>query len=42
MVSERARSLVFSKYAPRSGSDLTGWRDRALPVALDLAESFES
>ncbi len=33
----RARSLVYAKYAPRSGSDLTSWRDRALPVALDLA-----
>ena len=34
---QRARSLVFAKYAPRSDSDLTSWRDRALPVALDLA-----
>ena len=34
---ERARSLVFSKYAPRYGGDLTGWRQRALPVAIDLA-----
>ncbi len=36
-VEQRARSLVFAKYAPRSSSDLTNWRDRALPVALDLA-----
>jgi deazaflavin-dependent oxidoreductase (nitroreductase family) len=34
---ERARSLVFAKYAPRYGGDLTGWRDRALPIAIDLA-----
>jgi hypothetical protein len=33
--SERARTLVFDKYAPRSGSDLTDWRERALPVAID-------
>jgi deazaflavin-dependent oxidoreductase (nitroreductase family) len=36
---DRARSLVFAKYAPRSSSDLTGWRDRALPVAIDLDPS---
>ena len=35
---ERARELVFAKYAPRSASVLEGWRDRALPVAIDLAE----
>lgn len=34
---ELARSLVFAKYAPRYEGDLTGWRDRALPVAIDLA-----
>jgi deazaflavin-dependent oxidoreductase (nitroreductase family) len=33
---ERARSLVFEKYAPRYEGDLTDWRARALPVALDL------
>jgi deazaflavin-dependent oxidoreductase (nitroreductase family) len=36
---ERARSLVFGKYAPREDGDLTGWRDRALPVAIDLGTS---
>ena len=36
---ERARSLVFAKYAPRYDGDLTGWRQRALPVAIDLSES---
>jgi deazaflavin-dependent oxidoreductase (nitroreductase family) len=34
---ERARSLVFEKYKKRSGDDLTEWRDRALPVAIDMA-----
>lgn len=33
---ERARALVFTKYAPRSASDLEGWRNRALPIAIDL------
>jgi deazaflavin-dependent oxidoreductase (nitroreductase family) len=33
---ERARSLVFDKYATRSADDLTGWRQRALPIAIDL------
>ena len=33
---ERARALVFEKYAPRSDDDLTDWRKRALPVAIDL------
>jgi deazaflavin-dependent oxidoreductase (nitroreductase family) len=31
-----ARTLVFDKYQPRSDGDLSGWRERALPVALDL------
>jgi deazaflavin-dependent oxidoreductase (nitroreductase family) len=34
-----ARSLVFAKYSPRTGDDLTGWRDRALPVAIDLGDA---
>ena len=33
---ERARSLVFDKYTPRSDDDLREWREVALPVALDL------
>jgi hypothetical protein len=33
----RARTLVFEKYAPRN-ADLEGWRERALPVALDVRE----
>jgi deazaflavin-dependent oxidoreductase (nitroreductase family) len=35
---ERARSLVFTKYAPRNNGDLTGWREQALPVAIDLPD----
>jgi deazaflavin-dependent oxidoreductase (nitroreductase family) len=35
---ERARSLVFAKYAPRNDDDLTDWRQRALPIAIDLLE----
>lgn len=31
-----ARDLVFGKYQPRNDGDLTGWREAALPVALDL------
>ena len=33
---ERARTLVHDKYASRSGDDLTSWRQRALPIAIDL------
>jgi deazaflavin-dependent oxidoreductase (nitroreductase family) len=33
---ETARTLVFDKYQPRYDGDLTNWRGRALPVALDL------
>lgn len=31
----RARALLFEKYQPRYSGDLSGWRDSALPVALD-------
>ena len=34
--SQSARQLVFDKYESRYGGDLTGWRNEALPVALDL------
>ena len=34
---QRARTLVFEKYASRNAGDLTGWREAALPVAIDLA-----
>jgi deazaflavin-dependent oxidoreductase (nitroreductase family) len=36
---ERARSLVVAKYQPRYGGDLSAWRRRSLPVAVDLAQS---
>ena len=34
--SRRARTLVFEKYQPRNRGNLEGWRESALPVALDL------
>ena len=33
----RARTLVFDKYQPRNRGSLEGWRESALPVAIDLA-----
>jgi deazaflavin-dependent oxidoreductase (nitroreductase family) len=33
---DRARELVFDKYQPRYDGDLIEWRQRSLPVALDL------
>ncbi|MFP5376203.1 MAG: nitroreductase family deazaflavin-dependent oxidoreductase [Acidimicrobiia bacterium] len=36
---DTARALVFGKYAPRYGGDLTAWRRSALPIAVDLANS---
>jgi deazaflavin-dependent oxidoreductase (nitroreductase family) len=32
----RARDLVFTKYQVRSEGSLADWRERSLPVALDL------
>jgi len=32
-----ARTLVFEKFQPRNGGDLSGWRAAALPVAIDLS-----
>lgn len=31
-----ARELVFAKYQPGYGGDLSRWRDRSLPIAIDL------
>lgn len=31
-----ARDAVYAKYAPRYAGDLTSWRERALPIAVDL------
>jgi deazaflavin-dependent oxidoreductase (nitroreductase family) len=33
---ERARTLVYEKYAPNYAGDLTDWRCSALPIAVDL------
>jgi deazaflavin-dependent oxidoreductase (nitroreductase family) len=33
---ERARSLVFAKYTARGFDDLAEWRERAVPMAIDL------
>jgi deazaflavin-dependent oxidoreductase (nitroreductase family) len=32
----RARDSVFAKYQPRNAGELVTWRERALPVALDV------
>jgi deazaflavin-dependent oxidoreductase (nitroreductase family) len=31
-----ARRLLYEKYTPGYSGDLTSWRERALPVAIDL------
>ncbi len=31
-----ARNLVFAKYQPGYSGDLGGWRESALPIAVDL------
>jgi deazaflavin-dependent oxidoreductase (nitroreductase family) len=36
---ERARTLVHDKFAPRYSDDLTEWRSRALPVAVDVVDT---
>jgi deazaflavin-dependent oxidoreductase (nitroreductase family) len=38
----RARTLVFDKYAPRNAGDLNGWREAALPVAIDLSPGTDA
>ena len=35
----RARTSVFEKYSP-GNADLEGWRERALPVALDVVSAL--
>jgi deazaflavin-dependent oxidoreductase (nitroreductase family) len=32
-----ARTLVFEKFQPRNGGDLSSWRAEALPIAIDLS-----
>ena len=39
---ERARTLVHDKFAPRYSGDLTEWRGRALPVAVDVVDVAQS
>jgi len=39
---ERARTLVHDKFAPRYSGDLTEWRGRALPVAVDVKGPAQS
>ncbi len=34
--SERARALVYDKYAPGYRGDLASWRRRSLPIGVDL------
>jgi deazaflavin-dependent oxidoreductase (nitroreductase family) len=36
---ERARRFVFEKYQPRYDGSLESWRERSLPVALDVRHS---
>lgn len=36
-----ARDAVFAKYQPSYAGDLAGWRESALPVAVDLAPGGE-
>ena len=38
---ERARTLVHDKFAPRYSGDLTDWRGRALPVAIEITDVAE-
>lgn len=35
-----ARDLVYAKYQPRYEDSLDDWRERSLPVALDLGASL--
>ena len=33
-----ARDLVFAKYQAAGSGDLSGWRESAVPVAIDIAD----
>jgi deazaflavin-dependent oxidoreductase (nitroreductase family) len=35
-----ARDAVYHKYADRYAGDLTGWREMALPIAVDLRDGI--
>jgi deazaflavin-dependent oxidoreductase (nitroreductase family) len=39
--SQRARALVYDKYAPGYRGDLTSWRRRSLPIAVDFERPAE-
>jgi deazaflavin-dependent oxidoreductase (nitroreductase family) len=39
---ERARTLVHDKFAPRYSGDLTDWRGRALPVAVEVDDVVDA
>jgi hypothetical protein len=32
----RVRDMVFAKYQAGYGSDLSEWRERALPIAIEI------
>jgi deazaflavin-dependent oxidoreductase (nitroreductase family) len=34
----RARALLFEKYSPGYSGDLDDWRERSLPIAVDLRD----
>lgn len=38
----RARDTVYAKYQPRNAGELVTWRERALPVALDVHDVAQS
>jgi deazaflavin-dependent oxidoreductase (nitroreductase family) len=33
-----ARTVVFEKYQPRNDGELVSWRERALPIAVELTD----
>jgi deazaflavin-dependent oxidoreductase (nitroreductase family) len=35
-----ARTVVFEKYQPRNDGELVTWRERALPIAIDVVEQI--
>jgi deazaflavin-dependent oxidoreductase (nitroreductase family) len=38
---DAAADLVFAKYQPEYGGDLSGWRAAALPVAVELGSDLK-
>jgi deazaflavin-dependent oxidoreductase (nitroreductase family) len=35
-----ARTVVFEKYPPRNDGELVSWRERALPIAVELTDQL--